>query len=196
MNQEVDENKKELEEQKPQEFDGSAMLARMEKMEASNSRLLEESKTWKTKYRDLNNDVESKQKADLEKTENWKDLLEIEKNKRSEYEMQLKETRKSVLQKELNFKVASVAGDAHDVNDIISSLPRDLISIDDESLSVDGVNEAVNYVRENKPWLFHKETKSGMTSSRPEGSTGKQNYDDLDSSAKDALFAKALETMV
>jgi len=197
MSQELDNNDEIKEQASKKEFDYEAMIQRMEKMEATNNRLLEESKTWKSKYQGLNHDVEAKQKADLEKTENWKDLLEIEKNKRSEYEAQLRKTKKSVLQKELGFKVASVAKDAHDVNDIIGSLPKDLIAIDEESLTVTGVSEAVNFVRESKPWLFQKENRSGMASGRPEiGATGKKTYDEFSNEEKDAVFAKALEGLV
>lgn len=181
---------------KQPEVDVEALVARLEKLEGSNNRLLEESKTWKSKYRTLSGDVEAREKAELEKTENWKDLLEIEKNKRAEYEMQLKDTKKSVLQKELGFKVASFAKDAHDVNDVISSLPKDLLSIDEESLAVSGVSEAVNHVREHKPWLFMKEQKSGMSSARPHGQPEKKTYENSSADEKDAMFRAALEGLI
>ena len=92
--------------------------------------------------------------------------------------------------------MASVAKDAYDVNDIISALPKDTLSIDEEGLSVSGVDEAVNFVRENKPWLFQKENKSGMSSARPTSETGKKGYEDLDTNEKDALFRKALEGLM
>jgi len=150
-----------------QEIDVKLLMERMEKLEATNSRLLEESKANKSKYQGLKSEVEAKEKEQLTDNEQWKELLEIEKNKRSEFETQLKETKKTVLQKELNFKVASSAKDAHDVTDIINALPRDLISIDDENLSINGVDEAVNKVRELKPWLFDTDKKSGQASGRP-----------------------------
>lgn len=149
------------------ELELEAIMARMQKLEDTNMRLLEESKSNKGKYQGLKTEVEEKEKSQLTENEQWKELLDIEKNKSSQYETQLKDTRKSVLQKELNFKVASLAKDAHDVNDIIGALPKDLISIDDDALTINGVDEAVNKVRENKPWLFVTETKAGMPSSRP-----------------------------
>jgi len=171
------------------EVDMDAIMARMQKLEDTNSRLLEESKTNKSKYQGLKSDVEDKEKAQLTENEQWKELLEIEKNNRSNVELQLKDTKKSVLQKELNFKVASLAKDAHDVNDIISALPKDLISIDEDSLSINGVDEAVNQVRESKPWLFVTETKSGMASARPVMTDlqAKQEINDED------IFKQAIE---
>lgn len=165
--QEVAENGAETGELNKPELDVNALMARMEKMEQTNARLLEESKSHKNKYQGLRNEVEEKEKAALTENENWKELLEIEKNKRSEYESRLKDTKKTVLQKELNFRVASLAKDAYDVGDIISALPKDMISIDEENLSINGVEEALNFVREKKPYFFNTETKSGMASGRP-----------------------------
>lgn len=197
MSQELDktEDIETNEQDKNQEFDVKKILAQMEQMQKTNERLLEESKTWKSKYKGLSTDVEQKQKADLEKTENWKDLLEIEKNQKMELKSQLQDTRKAVLQKELNFKVASVAKDAFDVNDIITSLPKDILAIDEENLSVTGVEEAVNMVRENKPWLFQKENKSGMSSARPAGDGGKRGYDELTDAEKEKAFGDALSQL-
>lgn len=170
------------------ELDVETLMARMQKMEDTNARLLEESKNNKQKYQGLKSEVEEKEKHSLTENEQWKELLEIEKNKRSEIEVALKDTRKSVLQKELNFKVASIAKDAHDVGDIINALPRDLISIDDEALTINGVSEAVNQVRETKPWMFATETKSGMPSARPVMGNVKQELTD------EEVFSKAFET--
>lgn len=56
-------------EAKQPELDVDALVARLEKLEGSNNRLLEESKQWKSKYRNLSGDVEAREKAELEKTE-------------------------------------------------------------------------------------------------------------------------------
>lgn len=198
MSQELDKKPEEIEKENAntnQEFDMDKVMARLEQMEKTNERLLEESKAWKQKYKGLNSEVEQKQRADLEKTENWKDLLEIEKNQKMELKNQLVDTRKAVLQKELNFKVAKVAGDAYNVDDVISSLPRDVLAIDEENLSVSGVSEAVNYVRENKPYLFQKDNKSGMSSARPKGESGKKTYEDLSETEKDQMFGNAVSEL-
>jgi hypothetical protein len=197
MSQELDNtDKTEETANENQEFDAQSLLVRLEKLEGSNNRLLEESKTWKSKYKGLSSDVEAREKAELEKTENWKDLLEIEKNKRSEYEMQLKDTRKTVLQKELEFKVATMASDAIKVTDVINALPRDMLTIDDEGLSISGVEEAVNHVRENNAHYFKSDNKTGMSSARPNGVTGKKTYDEFSNEEKDLAFAKALEGLI
>ncbi len=197
------ENDQENEQENKPEVTMEQVLERMAALEESNVQLKEvnaslysESKARKQKLKDYKTTVESERETQLEDDKNWKDLLQIEKAKRLENESELKNTRKTVLQKELNFKVASMAKDAHDVSDIIASLPKDLISIDEDNLSIAGVSEAVNHVRESKPWLFVKEAKSGMSSARPDGTSGKQNYSDLDDAGKDAIFHRALEGLV
>lgn len=168
MSQELD-GKEELKKPETQEFDVDAFTARMEKMEASNARLLEESKGWKSKYQDVQSQKEEEHKLKLADNEQWKELDEINKNKIHTLEERIKNKTKSSMQKDLNFKVASLAGDAYDVSDIISNLPKNLLTIDEETESVGGVEEAINYVRENKSHLFKRENKSGQTSGRPNG---------------------------
>ena len=192
MTQEVETNDAQTEQPMTPELDVSTLMARLEKLESTNARILEESKSHKSKYQGLKSSVEEKEKAQLTENEQWKELLEMEKNKSSEFESRLRDQSKMTLKKEINFKVATLAGDAHDVNDIISALPKDLISINEEELSVNGIDEAVNSVRDSKPWLFKQESKSGMASGRPV----------VDNSAVDDLLtneeklAKSLEGFV
>lgn len=196
MDQELEPKNEVNEQEQTQEFDAKAIMARMEKMEATNARLLEESQNYKNKYRGLRDNVEKEQTAKLEESENWKDLLTIEKDKRSALEVQLRESRQSTLKKELGFKVASLAKDAHNVDDILGAIPRNMLNLDEENFTVSGVDEAVNFVRESKPYLFSKNTSTGMTSARPQGMGKPQTYDEMDEAQKDALFNEALGGLV
>lgn len=144
-----------------------AIKEQIKKMEETNARLLEESKGFKAKYQGLKANVENTEKAKLTENEQWKELNEIKENEIHKLNERLRETESKALRKDLNFKVAALAKDAHDINDIISVLPKDLLAIDDENQTIGGIEEAVNSVRANKPWLFNTETKSGMTSKRP-----------------------------
>jgi hypothetical protein len=144
-----------------------AIMAKIKKMEDSNARLLEESRGYKARYQSLKENVENSEKAKLTENEQWKELLEIERNKSSEFQNKLKETNRMVLQKELALKVSTLCNDAYNVQDIINNLPKDLINIDEENLSISGLEEAVNVVRQSRQYLFNTEKKSGMTSQRP-----------------------------
>lgn len=144
-----------------------AIKAQIKKMEDSNARLLEESKGYKAKYQGLKSTVEENEKNKLTENEQWKELNELKENEIHKLTEQLKATESKALKKDLNFKVASIAKDAHDVSDIISALPKEFLKIDDENQTIDGVEEAINAVRTKKPWLFNTEKKSGMASQRP-----------------------------
>ena len=150
----------------------------LEKFQSTNERLLQESKEYKSKYSSLRTEVESKQQAELVEKENWKELLEIEKNNRFEIEEQAKALRKTALKKELNYSVARHASDAYDVEDVINALPTDVVSIDEENLKVVGVEDAVNKLKETKPHLFRPKDVPAMMNSKPNiGATEKLTYE-------------------
>ena len=190
-----DESQEVNEEQKPTEeqVDVQALLKRVEQLEASKERILEESKQYKNKYRELRNNVETEQKQKLEESENWKELLDIEKNRAHTLNEELASTKKRVLKKELNFQVARYASDAFDVDDVINSLPKDMIEIDQESLSVKGVDTAVSFLKEKKPYLFNTGKKPGMASSRPVSDNGKKDLSQLSKQEQEIEFMKAME---
>jgi hypothetical protein len=159
----------ESQEQAP-EVNIEALMARLEKLENTNSRLLDESKTNKSKYQSLRSEVDSKQQVQLEESENWKELLEIEKNKGFELQENNKKIKQNVLKQKLNFEVAKHAKNAFDVTDVINSLDKNLLSIDEESLDIGGIKEAVESVMSNKPHLFNTGVKNhGQDGAPPEG---------------------------
>lgn len=186
------ENKENVATENKPAIDADALMKRLEQLESTNQRILDESKTWKSKYQGLKTDVEKKESQKLEESENWKDLLEIEKNKSHELVEQLKHFKKETLRQKIHFEVAKHASDAFDVNDVISNLPRDILSIDEENLAVKGIEESVSFVKEKKPWLFNNKKTHGQPSSRPVGENSRMSYDELSKKEKDDLFIKAL----
>lgn len=171
------------------------LVSRMEALEQTNKRLLEESKHNKEKYVNLRSEVEQKEKVKLEESENWKELLEIEKNEKFELASKLKQYKKDSIQKDLQFKVASLAKDAHDVSDVIRSLPKEMLSIDQETGSISGVEEAYNTVRQQKPYLFDTQRKSGMTADRPQMPKDK-TLDEQIEEDPNAIWKSALEDLL
>jgi hypothetical protein len=153
-----------------QEVDVKALMARLEKLENTNERLLNESKQYKTKYQGLRSDVETKQRAQLEESENWKELLEIEKNKAFELETNMKDMKQKVIKSNLTSEVSMYAKDAFNVSDVINNLPKDILEIDDENLRVNGIKDAVEMVRKEKSYLFNTGVKQhGMSQEPPAG---------------------------
>ena len=175
-----------------QSVDVNAVMERLQQLESSNQRILDESKSWKTKYQSLRGEVEQKESKKLEESENWKELLEIEKNKAHDLSVQMNHFKKETLKQKIHFETARHAPDAFDINDVINNLPRDILSIDEESLTVKGIDEAISVVKEKKPWLFNNKKTAGQTTSRPVGDNGRLTYDELSKTDKDNLFMNAL----
>lgn len=156
-----------VEEPKEEVVDVAAIKAEVDKLKSTNERLLAESKDYKTKYSALKTTVEEKTKEKLEKDEDWKSLLEQERDAKSNLANEMLKLKKQTLRKTLDFEVARYAKDAYEVEDIINSLDKDSIKIDEENLSITGVEEAINNLRNKKSYLFKKEVKAPMVEDRP-----------------------------
>ena len=152
-------------ESQEQTVDVEALMSEIEKLKNTNIRLLDESKANKGKYQTLRTEVDTKNQTDLESNENWKELLDIEKNKNHETSSKMKDMKQKVMQANLHAEVAKNAGNAFDVNDVINSLSKDLLQVNDENLRIEGIKEAVEDVRTRKPHLFN-------TGVKPHGQDG------------------------
>lgn len=196
MSEELHQEQEQKGEAQKEQIDVEALMSRMEKLEQTNARLLDESKSYKEKYRTVVSEVETKEKAKLEEGENWKELLDREKNEKHQIKEQLSKYKKTIAQKDLHFRVASVAKDAFDVTDVISSLPRDLLTLDEESLEFGGVSEAVNFVKEKKPWLFNSGKSAGQTGARPDGNVKHQSLDEKITENPMGMLEECLKDML
>jgi len=167
---EQDHNSEENSTEQPQPtIDVEALAKRVEQLESSKNRLLEESKSWKEKYQGLKTNVEKENENKLTENEQWKELVEIERNKRFELESKVKDLTTMTMQKDLQYKVASLAKDAHNVEDVVTAVSRSgLLDIDKETGTIRGIEEAYNKIREEKPYYFDTAKKSGMSGGRPD----------------------------
>lgn len=148
-------------------LDPVALKAELDKYKATNERLLQESKDYKAKFSTLKTNLEQETKTKLEKEQDWKSLLEQEKIANQTLNENLAKMKKQTLIKALNFEVSKFAKDAYDVEDVISSLDHNTVKIDEENLSILGVEEAVNALRTKKSYLFNSGKKPSMVDDRP-----------------------------
>ena len=130
----------------------------------------------------------------MEADKNWKALMEKQRSENSSLSEEMERLRRRTLKKTLDFEVARYATDANDPLDIINSLPSDLIKIDEETLTVEGVADAVNTLRESKPYLFKRGTtpetvnaKPGFVANAPERTLSDFNMDEKINALKDVL---------
>ena len=134
--------------------DFETLKSELAETQSTNKRLLSESKENLNKFRDLQTKLDEKDKEVLEKNEDFKALLEKERDEHTLSKTENKTLKTKMLSKSLSLAVASHATDAHDVKDVINSLDKTLLVIDESDYSVTGAKEAVENLRKDKHWLF------------------------------------------
>jgi len=152
------------------------LTARMERMEASNKRLLEESKTWKTKYQDVRTAADDKITGDLQRQNDFKGLYEKSQATNEELRVDLLETKKAGLETSLQFEVARHGRDAEDVDILLAAVKtkkREVLGYDKEAKKWEGVDQAIEELRKSNPGLF-KSNVVGMENGRPQSAVTKE----------------------
>jgi hypothetical protein len=150
-----------------QELNPILLKEELDRIKQTNERLLQESKEYKNKYSSLKTSIDGETKKKLEDEKDWKTLLEKERTSNSELSENLIKMKKQTLRKALDFEVAKYAKDAYDVEDVIASLDKESIKIDEDNLAILGVEEAVNALRTKKNYLFNSNKKPAMVDDRP-----------------------------
>ena len=174
----MENNNPEIKEELPKEtptIDVEALAKRVEQLESSNNRLLDESKGWKEKYQGLKGTVEKENEAKLTENEQWKELLDMEKNKVHDLQSKVKNLTTTTMQRDLQYRVASLAKDAYNIDDVVTAVGKTgKLQIDQETGTISGIEEAYNMVREEKPYFFNTAKVSGMDAGRPDNMTPKE----------------------
>ncbi len=152
------------------------------KLKSTNERLLKESQDNKDsakKFRDLYSTV--KTEADLKEKKRIDENGTLEEKYSllsKDYETLKNEnsiTKSKSVRNAIRAKIANVAPDAIDVDDILRSLPSDSIDVeeDGDDYAVHGVMEGVRKVKEAKPHYFRK---SGLPNSVNNDPNSKPNF--------------------
>lgn len=150
------------------------LISRLDKLEASNdklqssnSRLLDESKTWKSKYQGMKSEAEQQENQKLEQDEDWKGLYHRQTEKVDAALKDAEDAKKSQLKSTLRYEIAKHAKDAHDTDLILKAVVDSKgIAYNKEDGIFEGVEDSVNEIRQNKPFLFDQK-KIAMISGRP-----------------------------
>lgn len=126
-------------------------------LESSNARLLEESKKNKEKSTELSERLNKLEEEKLQSEGKTQELLDKEKLRSAELEEMLKGRTKAVLDEKVRSEVAKVAKDAHDIDMLLRVKEhKALLKIDEEALTVSGIEDFVNKTRESHAYLFGK----------------------------------------
>jgi len=155
------------------------------RLEATKKRLEEEANKTKKRAQDAEAKLSEAEKAKLEAEGNTKELLEKEKERARKLEEDLKNTRGTTLREKLKAEVSKVAKDAHNVDMLLKvSEHKDLLKLDEENLTVAGVEEFVSKARETHAYLFGSKHLPDYDNKKG-GDDGKGGEGDPDNSMSD-----------
>lgn len=166
---------------------------RLKDLEASNQRLLSESKQWKEKYQTAAQQREAEERAKLEKEGDLKTVLQRVEAEKNDVLKQLNQTKGKVLRENIRTTLLKIAPDVYDVDDLVNQPQfKDILEsgVDKESLelSMEQAKVFAQKVKETKPHLFKPANGMGINTDRP-GSTagqtgnGSQDFKSMESSA-------------
>lgn len=148
---------------------------RAEELEASKKRLEAENSKIKSRAQEAEEKISEAEKQKLESEGKIQELLDKERAERISIEEKYKQRTSDVLREKLRSEVSKVAKDAHDVDMILRvNEHRDLLKLDESSLSVEGVNDFVGKVRESHSYLFSKKSLPNTDNTPPSA-----NVDDV-----------------
>lgn len=173
-------------------LDPNKLLERLEALESSKERLETESKKWKERYKELETENEAARQKRLEEEGKYQELLEMEKKKHATLQEQIDKTKKTALQKELLTQIARYAPNAHDFEDVYKNMPYEMLDLDEEDMTFKNVQDAVNQVKENKPYLFATDKLPGSMSSRPDGKPKAKDLNTMKPEEKQRMLASLL----
>lgn len=155
-----------------QSVDVSEVMKRLEELEGSYKRVLEESKSHKSKAQELKAQLEAEQKRKVEESGDVSKQLEFERKTREEREKENKKLKSSILSNKIKEKVAKYAKDVHDLDDFLNKPSFSHIlkaGIDEDRLEVDdnAAKDYANKVLEAYPWLKKNTSQPGVDTTKP-----------------------------
>lgn len=146
--------------------------AKAKALTTRNDRLEDESKKNKTRAQTAEDKILEGDKAKLEEQGKLEELLAVEREENKKLNTKLITRTSSVLKEKLRAEVANEAKDAHNVDRILGVTEhKDLLSINEDDLTVSGVKEFVSKVRESDPYLFKKKSLDDTEDKKPKGDT-------------------------
>ena len=152
------------------------VMGRLRALESTNNRLLDENKKHVEKYRTLRDQFDNQvnhKVEELKEAGKFDELLKIEKQRNEELMKTVNEIKQDREKMEQNVFRANIVAQVSKhapgkyVEDVINNLPMDMIEVDKENYSFQGLEEAIAHVKKEKPAFFATEQKHGMTENRP-----------------------------
>lgn len=177
------------------DLDAKSLLEEIGQLKSTNDRLLAQSKEHADKWRALRDQSDKKEKLELEEQENWKALLDKEKNDRFELEENFKNLKKNALKKDLDFTVAKLIdrplAKGATIEDVIDNvLKTGVVEVAEDESHFLNIEDAYNKVKESKSFLFDS-NKPPMTNAMPNNDAPKDKP-----LSRDELFSNAIKQII
>lgn len=171
-----------------------SIKARLAELEASNRRLQDESKTFKTRAQEAEKKLDDLEKEKLEKSGDKDAQLKAERERAEKIAEDNKKLRAKTLQQNIRSVVSKFAGEIHDIDDFMnqhqfSKILQEGIDAENLTVSEDKAKEYVNKVLEAKPWMKKNPPQAEVDATKPNGkevdkSIASMELDDLKAELK------------
>lgn len=167
----------------------------VEKLKATNARLLRESQEYKTKYQAALQEKENVEAERIKVSGTMEEKLKLAEKQNQELLAKLNGTTKIVINQEVKNKVLRFAGDVHSEEDLLSSpklkeylekgFDKDKLEFQD-----DFAKQFVEEVRKEKPYLWKSSGPIGAHTGKPGATTSSLNGGGVDFSKMTAAEEK------
>jgi predicted nuclease with TOPRIM domain len=178
-----------------QSVDVNELVSRLDKLESYNAKLLDEAKTTNRKYKQFRADVEEKEKTQMQENNDFKGLYERAIEESSELKQKIQEKERVSVKNSFKYEAAKHAPDTIDPDLLIAALntKKETIAYDHDASLWKGVDQAINELRSEKPFLFREE-KVGMSNGRPQAVLNKEKtFEEQFKDDPDSIWENALK---
>jgi len=147
-------------------------------LQASYDRVLSESKSFKTRAQESETRLQELETKKLEADGETQKLLDQERERNSELAGKLKGTVSKAMSAKLRADALACAKDAHNIDMLLRVTEhKDLLKLDEEALTVNGVEDFVKKARETHPYLFTTDKLPATETKKPKGDSKDDKID-------------------
>jgi hypothetical protein len=152
----------------------------LERLKATNKRLLEESQTNKEKYKTVLAEKEAIEQERVTKTGTLQEQLDLERKQKLKFQEELGKTKKFVISQKVKEKISQYAGDVYSLDDLMSKPELKTYlqqGLDEENLDFndESAKAFVDEVKTKSPYLWRSQGPIGAHTAKPNGSVNVSN---------------------
>ena len=165
------------------------LMSEMQKLKSTNERLLEESKTYKSKFQEASSTLSTIEREKLEKEGKTEEILLREREEKAKLIEDFNGLKNKTLKLNVKNLLHTKAKDAHSIDDLLSLKQASMIEYDEETLEpvADTLEAFVNKVREEKPYLFGNKKVAPMHDGKPKEETNNKPKPSMEDALTKAL---------